>query len=105
MYSQASQLGLSYEAYWDMKPIEVIEIANEKRKLFIEELNNKIALAWYSASLQGIAVNNPKKFPKKPIKIEDREVKMSRVRYLAYRLEALYKSGKFSGSGGGDKQT
>lgn len=98
MYHDASQLGISYDNYWEMLPIEVFNIANQVNKTkqteFINKLNNELAVAWYGASLQGIAMNDPKKFPKKPPKYETDNEKADKVKLLAYKLEAMMRSGK-----------
>lgn len=96
MYPEASLLGISYESYWDMYPIEVFEIAKAKQKEFIDNANYQLSVAWYGASLQGIAMNDPKKFPKQPPKIETEQDKADKDMLLAYKLEAMFSSGKFS---------
>lgn len=98
MYPDAAQLGISYDNYWEMLPVEVYNIAKEvnknKQKEFIDKLNNEMAIAWYGASLQGIAMNDPKKFPKKPPKYETEQEKVNKVKLLAFKLEAMMRSGK-----------
>ena len=98
MYPDAAQLGISYDNYWEMLPVEVYNIAKEvnknKQKEFIDKLNNEMAIAWYGASLQGIAMNDPKTFPKKPPKYETEQEKVDKVKLLAFKLEAMMRSGK-----------
>lgn len=98
MYPDAAQLGISYDNYWEMLPVEVYNIAKEvtknKQKEFIDKLNTEMAIAWYGASLQGIAMNDPKKFPKKPPKYETEQEKVDKVKLLAFKLEAMMRSGK-----------
>jgi len=89
MYPEASLLGISYEAFWEMKPIEIIKVAEAKEKDFIANANFQLSMAWYTASLQGIAFNNPKKFPRKPPKIETKQDKLEKSKQLAYFLDAL----------------
>lgn len=104
MYPDACQLGISYDNYWEMQPIEVYGIAlavqEAKKQEFVNKLNNELAVAWYGASLQGIAMNDPKKFPKKPPKYETEQEKqkqkLDNSLLLAVKLEAMMHSGQFN---------
>lgn len=89
MYPEVSLLGISYTEYWEMQPIAVMKIAELKKEQTIRELNQQLELAWVSANLQGIAINNPKKFPKKPLKIKSEEEKEKSIMDLAYKLEVM----------------
>lgn len=97
MYPQAASLGISYEAFWELEPIEIFKVAEVKEKEFMDRTNYELSLHWYSASLNGIAMNDPKKFPKKPPKIESNQDKVEKAKILAYKLEAMMRSGDFSG--------
>lgn len=96
MYPSANALGISYTEYWEMEPVEVQRVALMQSEKFKNEANYQLSLAWYGAVLQGIAMNDPKKFPKKPPTIEDENEKADRSKLLAYKLDALYKSGMYS---------
>lgn len=91
MYAEASLLGISYDEYWEMDPIDVQNIAKAKHKKLMEDINYQLSMAWYSASLQGIAMNSPKKFPKKPPRIENTQDKVNKNMELAYKLKSMCK--------------
>lgn len=59
--------------YWELEPIVIMDMIKEKNKRYLEELNLDLEKSWYEASLNSIGLNNPKKFPKKPIQIKEQK--------------------------------
>lgn len=50
----------------DLNPKRVNRILEYKRKEKIEDFNNQMGYIWELGRLVGLAVNDPKKYPKRP---------------------------------------
>lgn len=82
-----------------MEPIDVQRVAEKHNKMFIDETNQQLTMAWYKASLTGIATNDPKKFPKRPAKISDKNDEKEYAMLLAKKIQALKEAALREGEG------
>lgn len=90
------KFGISYTDYWEMQPITVSGIIREYDKKFVRDFNCNLWLVWQLGGLIGIAVNNPKQYPKEcpeGMKTEeDKKNDKAKLLEFALKLEAKYRS-------------
>lgn len=99
MFSDVTLYGISWTEYWDMQPIEVLRVAEKKRAKLVDDTNYELTMAWYSASLIGIANNDPKKFPKKPAKLNTEQDNVEQMRMMAKQFQLIKDKAEREGEG------
>lgn len=60
----------------ELTPKRINRILEYKRKEKIEQFNDKMGFAWEIGRLVGLAVNNPKQFPKRPTSYKEQVPKV-----------------------------
>ncbi len=61
--------------FYELNPSRFRHILEEKNRLKIEEYNQKMGYIWTLGRLVGLAVLNPKEYPKRPIRYEEQQHK------------------------------
>lgn len=89
----AIQIGLDLNTYWEISPVQMekyvkaFETNEENKARFVDRMN------WYLGSYIGAAVNNPKKYPSKPLLHRKEVAKVmtdNEMEAMARKLTILY---------------
>lgn len=71
MAVDAVALGISYDDYWSLSPLAVMELCEEKIRQKESEIDEKLFTSWLTSYYTSVGFNSPKKFPKKPSSLKD----------------------------------
>ena len=93
IFPKVTTCNISWNEFWDMEPVDVIEVVLAYRKELIDKTNYDLALAWYNASLCGIAQNNAKMFPKKPSRVPNEQDEIAKNKKLITFFNNISKEG------------
>lgn len=95
-FADAYRLGLSKDDYWTLMPKQVVDISLalvEDRKA---QMQGEVNMQLYLARLMALAMNNPRKLPKKPPNLFEEETEGQRLRREI--LQGASRQGGYKGS-------
>lgn len=67
------EMGISPTEHWDLFPYQVLELTQAYEKRKVNEINEKLQMAYTQACLTGAAMSGSKSFPKEAPQIKTEE--------------------------------